>query len=226
MAPYSSTILKSFGSQFLEGDLIVNIPSMTLNTLKAQDNTIDYKEGVAKTLETKRSHIAKQAYVVGTHMDVFFGTIGYGVVDVPENCLNIRNCEHPGFNILYTFLTKDEVMTDRDIDKTIKGFDLHLQVQFPKGQINLEDSYVSFPDNNKPNIDIGHYRMNMENFEPITINTDDSSAYYLIKGNLWGEKKSSKVELEIHHTGIESRTVIVEVEKGKATFINLKMKKK
>ena len=226
MAPYSGTILKHFGSQFLEGDLIVNIPSMTLNTLKAQDNTIDYTEGVAKTLPTKKSNIAKQAYVVGTHMDVSYGTIGYGVVDVPDHCLNLDNCDHPGFNTLYTFLTKNNVVTDTEIDKAIKGFDLHVQVQFPEGEVDLDGSFIKFPNNNKSIIDIGHYRMNIDNFEPITVNLEESSAYYLIKGNLWGENKSSKVELEIHHSGIETRTVIVEVEKGKATFINLKMKKK
>jgi pimeloyl-ACP methyl ester carboxylesterase len=224
MAPFSKRFLKYFGSQFFEGDMIVNIPSMTLNTLNANDLSINYTEGTSKELATIQNKVSSQAYVSGTHMDVYYGTLGYGVVDVPEECIELKECDHPGLKTLFAYLTKDEVLESKRIKKAVRGFDLHVQIKFPAGSKGLDESYIRISERNKQEIDVGHYRLNVDNFEPITINTNDSSAYYLVKGNLWGANELADIEFEVHHEGSVTRTVKVKVQKGRATFVELKMK--
>lgn len=227
MAPFSKRFMRNIDSQFFEGDLIVNIPSMNLNTLYASTDDLDYNSNTSQSLDTKKITIGQQAYATGTHLEVYYGTLGHGIVDVPRDCVDISECEHPGFLTLFNFLNSTEVLSSERIEKIIKGFDLHVKVTFPKEVTSLEKSFINLTSKNKLSVDLSHYRMNINDYEPISINKKTNTAYYLLKGNIWSSLKSTQLEFKINHQEIEPRTLSLEVEKGKATFLdtNVKLKK-
>jgi len=224
MGPYSRSYLKRIGSQFFEGDLVVNIPSMTINTLNASANSLDYSEGVTQFLETIPSSPAQQAYVIGTHMNVYYGTIGYGIVDIPKSCLDLANCKHPGFNTLYDFLTTGEVRTNTSIERMIKGFELHISVDFPKEISDLKDARIVIMKKKKKDVSLSHYRFKKKKQRAIRINNKEKRGHYLIKGSLRSQSPTTSIELEIRHPEIVTRRVVLQVEKGKATFLKIKVK--
>ncbi|OUR95246.1 hypothetical protein A9Q84_15500 [Halobacteriovorax marinus] len=226
MAPFQNSFLSGIGSQFFEGDFIVNIPSMTLNTLNAMAGSLNYKEDLVQVLKTHKSELGKQSYVIGTHIDVYAGTIGYGVVDTPEECLELSACDHPGFNSLFSFLTKDVVLTDKEITKVIKGFDLHVMVGFPKGITKLSEAQIVVKNQEDKEINLSNYRFNGNEHKNISLDLDKGIGYFLIKGSLISKLPSNSIELEIRHPEITTRRVVVEVEKGKATILRMIVRKK
>lgn len=226
MAPYSRRLFSNGGTQFFEGDLIVNIPSMTLNTLSASANNLNYVENLPQVLETKESSFAKQAYVIGTHMDVYSGTLGYGIVDTPEDCLSPEECDHPGFNTLFGFLSKDEVKTNAQISKMVKGFELHVQIEFPENTSEIDEAIIRIENVDDEVFDLSNYRLNRNKHKSINTNLAQHNGYFLIKGSLLSSSSRHSIELEVSHPEIISRKVVVKVEKGKATFLSLSVRNK
>ncbi|MBT4793437.1 MAG: hypothetical protein HON90_17830, partial [Halobacteriovoraceae bacterium] len=132
MGPYSSTIMSKLGgSQKFEGDYFVNTPSSQINFNFGRVDNYVYESSIQETAKMKPHDIAKQSYVLGTHANIYSFLGGsYGLAELPKKCLELRACDHPGYETLLTFIQTGEVITDTEIAKVIQGFELHVELDF------------------------------------------------------------------------------------------------
>lgn len=205
-------------SQFFEGDLVVNTPSAKLNFNYAQDMNINYKSDELSEPKIKKYNFAQESVVDAIHMGIIPGVGDYGIAEVPEKCLIKNNCDHPGFNIFTNYIETKKVQTDEELEATIKGFELHVQVKLPKTAIHLDDLKVRIRNAKTAGVSIAHYRFRFD--EKALIDLQDDTAYFLIKGSITqSDIKSTKLFLEIEHPDMRRKYIEVGIEKGKVTHL-------
>lgn len=220
--PYIESHLKNVGSQFFEGDMVVNIPSMTINTNYAKANH-DYYPGNIEEVTVNRNHIAEVAYVEGTHMEVYMGTLSHGVINVPESCSEIAECDHDGYLSVYEFLKNKTVRSSQEITEMIKGYELQIRVRLPKSLDNLDDITTEVSIDNEDLVDLSNYKFKGSEASPINISEKDHFAFFLFKGSIFDESGIAELNLHLRHPLLLSRKVKVQVEKGKVTHLDINL---
>lgn len=216
MIPVFDRIFHWSPTQFFEGDLIVNIPSMKLNFLYGTASG-EYLDGEESIVPLKRVKFGEQAYAYGTHLEEV--GIGQGIVDVPEECIDMEDCYHPGQNVLMDFLKDGEVSSNNGIKNRIKGFDIQVKVEVPKG-FSSHDTKI-LPSRNGKDIAYAGYRFNLVYSKPI--NSQENSAFFLIKGSILSSNEKESIKLILKHPDLKERELEVEVEKGSMTYLKAEL---
>ncbi|MBC76520.1 MAG: hypothetical protein CME64_10950 [Halobacteriovoraceae bacterium] len=205
MAPYKDYVFTKHVSQFFEGDLVVNTPSMKLNFLYA--NWTDQKEA-----KHKRFSLGEFAHSYGTHMEAGPGD---GIAEVPSECKEISKCDHEGYLSMRQFLDQDQPINDESIGSNIRGFDLHIIATFPEELKSLDEAEVTMQ--LSENISLSNYRLKGASQTPVNI--IGNKAYFIIKGTIVSDRIQENATLVLDHPDLQETTTKVTVEKGTATFI-------
>ncbi len=220
MMPHSRRVMKNMGgSQFWEGDMIVNTPSMQIDFNYANIVDTEYTAGYSDEVQMKSFDFGDDAHASGTHLDFFslFGGV-YGIVDVPDDCVELAECDHPGYKTLLDFVQTGAVNSNNEIKKVVQGFDLHLEIEYPEDLALAQDITVAVSHNEE--IDLSNYRLDGDLQKPLRVY--DEKVFVLIKGSILNSNSNNGfVDIEIDHPEIETRTLRIPVEKGKVNYLKL-----
>ncbi len=217
MAPYSRNLPSEFSHQFFEGDLVVNTPSMTLNSIQIETKKKYNNNAVDRPMH-KSSKLSEQAYAIGTHIDANFDAPGYGIIDVPRRCINLARCDHPGYLSLYQFLVNGIVKSNLEVKDIVKGFEAQIKVQLPKGMKNKNDLRVKVLNNFESGLVMSNYRFKGTNVS--SINVSNGQAFFLLKGSIFSKIESNIIRVKIFQPEVSSRIIDIYIEKGLVTHLS------
>ncbi len=222
ITPDSNEIASSadfYQTQFFEGDLIVNTPSMKLNFLYVHA-PLKYESNKIDILSASRMEFGGHVYVKGMHVDVIPGVGGVGVVDVPKKCTNLNECDHDGFKAFLNFVKDEKMNDDHHLSNLVHGFESHVQVSLTNSN-DLENVKLKIKKFNPDELSLSLYRGHFFTYKPVNISKD--AAYFVIKGSLNSHIEEGGFEIELTHSSGLKRNIIVNIQKDTLTHIKVNL---
>ena len=217
MAPFSLNWLENRESNLFEGDLIVNIPSMKLDSIFAIDHSFNYDEDEIIKSKIMKTNIAKEVHTRGMHIDFILGDGEdfHGVADTPKSCIKSEVCSNPSIDALLKFVKGETPKGNIEISNSVKSFELKVHVQVPFGY-ETDDITVSVL-NETDQIKIREAVFGDES-EPIS--KDIGGGTVMLRGSIMQKNKDIDLILEIKHPYLKTKKVSVRISKGLTTFLN------
>ncbi len=222
--PLPKILADSKFAQFYEGDMVVNVPSMKINFNYAQTQNKSYSPHNIEIALAEPINFASESYAHGAHLKMLPNAPG--IVFVPSSCIKFEECEHRPFLNLINYVETQNVDSNEEIHESIRGFDLHVIVDLPKGLEDLEDDLeIVALDSKDESISLSRYLFRHTEQEPLQI--IDNRAYFVFKGSIMTDAIDDTVhfDFKIKHPQIKSRIIRTYVQKGRITFLKTNVQK-
>ncbi len=207
-------------SAILEGDLIVNIPSMELGFNYYKEEEINEYTTNMKSIVLGNILSSSVSHVRGAHTS---GAMVPGVASVPWFCRFERFCYHEGYKAVLSFLRGQEPYTNPELDEELKSFELHVRVEIPTLENAEEDLTLEILSEEDPSLTVSYYRNDRTTYSPLRFNKEGKIAFFIVKGVVHNET-SANLEIRISHPDVKSRSYKLSPSKRRVNHLMTSLK--